>query len=147
MDDGKKVVLNKILEKKGDKPKNLFSEDAGVDDGGFEEEGQLLVDIFKDGDNVVIKTIVAGVKAKDLDISLRDDIVTIKGKRMVDREISNDDYFCKECYWGKFSRSVILPFKVKEKGLDATLKNGILTIVIPRANVSGVNKIKIKELD
>lgn len=146
MDDGKKIILNKILEKKNDKPQNLFFEN-NVSDKELEEEGQLLVDIFKDGNNVVIKTIVAGVNSKDLDISLRDDIITIKGKRVSDKEISNDDYFCKECYWGKFSRSIILPFKVREDGLDATLKNGMLTIIIPRANVSSVNKIKIKELD
>ena len=147
----KKIILSKIIEQKeegfskdslNDKKEelNLFKKDEDI-------EGQLLVDIYKSGDNVIIKTIVAGVKPEDIDISLKNDIITLRGKRLLGEEVLEEDYYCNECYWGRFSRSVILPFKVDEKKLEATLKNGILTIILPMATISRTQNIKIKEVD
>jgi HSP20 family molecular chaperone IbpA len=69
------------------------------------EEGQLTVDVFQTQNDIVIKTIVAGVRPEDLDISISRDMVTIKGKREESREVSEDDYFHRELYWGAFSRT------------------------------------------
>src|SRR3989344_4184428 len=76
------------------------------------EEGQLSVDVFQTKDAIVIKSTIAGVKPEDIDISINNDMVTIRGKRQEEETISQDDYFYQECYWGGFSRSIILPTEI-----------------------------------
>ena len=108
--------------------------------------GQLSVDVFQDKNNIVIKSTIAGVKPEDLDISINSDMVTIRGKREKDHQVIDEDYFYRECYWGGFSRSIILPQEIKVDKVQANLKNGILTIVMPKASKSGKVKIvKVKE--
>jgi HSP20 family protein len=151
MNQEKKIILSKIIEQKeegfskgslGQKKResDFFKKDE-------EGEGQLLVDVYRRGDNVIVKTIVAGVKPEDIDISLKNDIITLRGKRFLGEEVLEEDYYCSECYWGRFSRSIVLPFKIDEKKLEATLKNGILTIILPKAKISRTQNIKIKEVD
>jgi HSP20 family protein len=95
------------------------------------EEGQLSVDVFRDGNALVIRSTVAGAKPEDLDISVHGDLLTIRGKRGMDREISEDDWYYRECYWGSFSRSVVLPYEVRAGETEASLKNGVLEIRLP----------------
>src|SRR5512133_1335898 len=68
-----------------------------------EEEGQLTVDVYQTPSEIVIKTMVAGVKPEDLDVAITRDSVTIRGKREEDRTVSGEDYFHRELYWGSFS--------------------------------------------
>lgn len=107
-------------------------------------EGQLSVDVFQDKDNVIIKSTIAGVKSEDIDIAIHNDLITIKGKREADKTISQEDYFYQECYWGGFSRSIILPVEVKADETNAELKNGILTITLPKARPSKSISVKVK---
>ncbi len=109
-----------------------------------EEEGQLSVDVYQDKDNIIIKSTIAGVKPEDIDISISNDLITIKGKREMEETIKDEDYFYQECYWGSFSRSIILPMEVKADQAKAELKNGILTIVLPKAKPSKAVSIKVK---
>ena len=108
-------------------------------------DGQLAVDVFQTDKEVVIKSTIAGVRVEDLDISLNNDMLTIKGRRQKDEEVPQENYFYQECYWGGFSRSIILPVEVKDEEITATLKNGILTIVLPKAEKSSSQVVKIKE--
>ena len=62
---------------------------------------------------------VAGVRASDIDVSVTNDILTIKGVRVKDEEVNRSDYYYQECYWGPFSRSVILPASVKTDQIKA----------------------------
>ncbi len=96
-------------------------------------EGQLSVDVYQTEDNLIIKSTMAGVKPEDLDITINNDLVTIRGTRHQDKEIKPEDYFYQECYWGGFSRSVILPVEVKAEAAEANLKNGVLTLILPKA--------------
>ncbi len=107
-------------------------------------EGQLSVDVFQDKDNIIIKSTIAGVKPEDIDISLQNDLLTIKGKREADTSIKQEDYFYQECYWGSFSRSIILPVEVKIEETKAELKNGILTVILPKAKPTKAVSIKVK---
>lgn len=108
--------------------------------------GQLSVDVYQDKNNIIIKSTIAGVKPADLDISINSDMVTIRGKREKDHTVTEEDYFYRECYWGGFSRSIILPQEIKVDKVQADLKNGILTIVLPKASKTGKVKIvKVKE--
>ncbi|MFA6272268.1 MAG: Hsp20/alpha crystallin family protein [Patescibacteria group bacterium] len=119
-----------------------------VDHGGWLEEnydGQLSVDVYQTEDSIVIKSTIAGVKSEDIDISINNDMVTIRGLRQKQEEVAKEDYFYQECYWGGFSRSIILPVEVKEDKVDAVLENGILTVILPRAIKTKSTSIKVKE--
>lgn len=109
------------------------------------EEGQLSVDVYQTKDAIVIKSTIAGVKPEDIDISINNDMVTIKGKRELESTISEDDYFYQECYWGGFSRSIILPVEIIADKVEASLKNGVLTISLPKAKKAQAFSIKVKE--
>jgi len=109
------------------------------------EEGQLSVDVYQTKDAIVIKSTIAGVRPEDIDISINNDMVTIKGKRELESTISEDDYFYQECYWGGFSRSIILPVEIIADKVNASLKNGVLTISLPKAKKAQAFSIKVKE--
>lgn len=108
-------------------------------------EGQLAVDVYQTDKDVVIQSTLAGVRVEDIDISVNNDMVTIRGIRRRDQEVRAENYFYQECYWGGFSRSIILPFDVKNEKVSATLKNGILTVVLPKADKPRVRNIRVKE--
>jgi len=108
--------------------------------------GQLAVDVYQTNDDIIIKSTIAGVSTEDIDISINNDMITIRGTRGKDHEVVEDDYFYRECYWGGFSRSIILPCDVKMDKINASMKNGVLTIVLPKATkVNKVTVVKVKE--
>lgn len=106
-------------------------------------EGQLTVDIFDKGDHIIIQSAVAGTDPKDLDITLTHDMITIKGARTQSDEITEDNYYYRELYWGTFSRSIILPEEIDEDKCEASIKNGILTIKLLKKHRPRTQKIKI----
>lgn len=110
----------------------------------LEEDGQLSVDVYQDASSIYIKSTIAGVEPEDIDISFDNDMITIRGKRRQDRTIREEDYFYQECYWGGFSRSIILPVDVQEDKIKATIRNGILTIELPKAKKRDIN-IRVKD--
>jgi HSP20 family protein len=95
------------------------------------EEGQLSVDVFRDKDSLVVRSTVAGVRPEDLDISIHGDLLTIRGKRESNRTVPDGQWFYRECYWGAFSRSIILPYEVASDLAEAGMKNGVLEVRIP----------------
>lgn len=119
------------------------TEEGGDGDWLEEAEGQLAVDVYQTKDSVVIKAPIAGVKYTDLDVSVSEDVVTIRGERADEREVDREHYYVQECYWGAFSRSVILPTSTIAEKAVATLNNGVLTITIPKVAQDKVKKIKV----
>ena len=109
-----------------------------------EHEGQLAVDVFQTEDDIVLKAPIAGVKVDDLEISITDEIVSIKGERKENEEVSRENFFATECYWGGFSRSYVLPIAVDAEKATASLKNGILILRIPKLEKSKTKTIEIK---
>jgi HSP20 family protein len=107
-------------------------------------EGELSVDVFQSPTQIVIKTMVAGVRPEDLDIDITRDMVTIRGKREESVEIHDHDYFHKELYWGSFSRTVMLPEEIEVQEAEAVEKHGLLTIKLPKIDKSKQNKLKVK---
>ncbi|MCX6795455.1 MAG: Hsp20/alpha crystallin family protein [Candidatus Falkowbacteria bacterium] len=91
-------------------------------------EGQLAVDIYQQENRLIVKSTIAGAKAEDLNINLHNDLLTIKGTRELKENIREEYYLCRECYWGPFSRSIILPVEVDSQKIEATLEDGVLTI-------------------
>lgn len=109
------------------------------------EEGQLSLDVYQDKDNVIVKSTIAGVRPEDLDITISNDTVTIKGERKREQTVRDEDYFYQECYWGAFSRSLNLPVEVDVDHATADLKDGILTVILPKASRLRTKKVKVKE--
>jgi HSP20 family protein len=109
-----------------------------------ESEGQLTIDVYQTSSEIVIKSTIAGVKPEDIDISITNDMVTIKGTREKDEEVQAEDYYYQECYWGPFARSVILPVDVEADRAEASMKNGILTIRLPKVEKVKTKKIEVK---
>lgn len=116
---------------------------ASQEDWLSEYEGQLTIDMYQTKDNVVIKSTIAGVKPEDIDVTIANDMVTIRGERRRDFEASSEDYFYQECYWGNFSRSVVLPVDVDIENVSADLRDGILTVVLPKAAKARAKKIRV----
>lgn len=122
------------------KPETVKVEDHWLAD---DLEGQLSVDVYQKGDAIVVKSTIAGVEPEDLEIFLNRDMLTIKGKREHAESVQQGEYFVRECYWGKFSRTIILPSDVKSEDAKATLKDGVLTIAMPKAQHSRNIPVKL----
>ena len=106
-------------------------------------EGHLTVDVFQTEDEIIVQSTIAGVTANDIDISVTQDAVTIKGTRHQMEKVKTSDYFHQELYWGAFSRSIILPVDVDPEEAKAVYKNGILTIRMPKLEKVKTKKLKI----
>lgn len=107
-------------------------------------EGQLAVDIYQTDKEIVIMAPIAGVKSDDIDISITNEVLTIKGTRNIEKEIEEENYFTKECFWGNFSRAIILPESAELGKINASFDNGILEIRIPRTEREKTKVIRIK---
>lgn len=107
-------------------------------------EGELMVDVYQTPTDIVIKTMVPGVRPEDLDITITRDMVTLKGKREVERSISTDNYFHKELYWGSFSRTIVLPQEVEIEESEAVEKHGLLIIRLPKLDKHRQSKLRVR---
>jgi HSP20 family protein len=119
--------------------------DEGQDWLSSDTDGQLSIDVYHDEHSIYIIAPIAGVKASDVDISITDEVVTIKGTRTPGHELGDDKHFSQECYWGPFSRSYVLPIAVNSESSKATLKDGLLRIEIPKDEKVKTKIIKINE--
>ena len=133
-----KKVQVKSSKKEGVPP----SEDEAPD--WFEPEGELAVDVYQTNDEIVIQSTIAGVKSEDLDISIENDTVIISGERKNIVEDSGKNYFYQECFWGAFSREIILPEEVDGGRAEATMKEGVFTLRIPKIERQKVRKVKVR---
>jgi len=107
-------------------------------------EGQLSLDIYQNNKDLIIKSTIAGARPEDIQISLKNDLLTIRGKRDLPEDIAEADFLFRECYWGPFSRSIILPINVQPDKIKASMDNGVLTIILPKAPQAKQIVIKVK---
>lgn len=135
----------------------LGDDDLGTDDAGtqptaasndWEEDdavlpGQLAVDVYETKERLVVKARTAGVNKNDLDVSIADNTLSIRGTLSAGNEEDVENYFVQECYWGEFSRSIALPVPVKEDEIEAVLKDGVLTISFTKLKQDTVKKIQV----
>lgn len=128
-----------------DKEKRVKSERQDFDWQNLAgQEGQLAVDVYQTNGELIIQSAIAGVKPEDLDISIEADIVLIKGNRQKPSENGERNYFYQECYWGPFSRQIILPEETDPTRAEATMKEGVLSIRIPKIERKKKRKIEVK---
>lgn len=122
------------------------SQPAVVNDEWDESEdlpGQLAVDVYETKEKLVVKARTAGVNKHDLDVSISDNTLSIRGTLSAGNEDDVVNYFVQECYWGEFSRSIALPVPVKEEEIEAMLKDGVLTISFTKVKQDTVKKIQV----
>jgi HSP20 family protein len=105
--------------------------------------GQLAVDVYETKEKLVVKARTAGVNKNDLDVSIADNTLSIRGTLSAGNEDDVVNYFVQECYWGEFSRSIALPVPVKEEEIEAVLKDGVLTISFTKVKQDTVKKIQV----
>jgi HSP20 family protein len=120
---------------------------APVAEDEWEDEdnvpGQLAVDVYETKEKLVVKARTAGVNKNDLDVSISDNQLTIRGTLSSGSEEGVENYFLQECYWGEFSRTIALPVAVKEEEIEAVLKDGVLTISFGKVQQDTVKKIQV----
>ena len=110
------------------------------------EEGELSVDVYQTPTEIIIEAMVAGVKPEDLHLSITRDMVTIKGRRDGNTQVTHDDYFYKELYWGSFTRTILLPHEVEIEDAEAVEKHGLLIIRLPKVDKARQTKLKVKSI-
>lgn len=136
------MLFNKKLSQK--LSNSLEPQDNWIENDSSTTEGQLLIDVYQTEKNIIIKSTVAGVTPENIKISLHNDLLTIKGLRKEDKEIQDKDYLYRECYWGSFSRSIILPFEVDNRDIKAEIDNGLLTIRLKKIKAEEI-KVTLKD--
>ena len=109
-----------------------------------ESEGELAIDMHDTGDDLIIKTMVAGVKPEDLDVAITRDSVTIKGKREHERMSEDNQHIHRELYWGAFSRTISLPTEIDVEAAEAIEKHGLLVIKLPKIDKNRQTKLKVR---
>lgn len=129
-------VANAAAEQQAEEPQEEEWEDEAV-------PGQLAVDVYETKERLVVKARTAGVNKSDLDVSIADNTLSIRGTLSAGNEDDVLNYFVQECYWGEFSRSLALPVPVKEDEVEASLKDGVLTVTFTKLKQDTVKKIQV----
>ena len=109
-------------------------------------EAELAVDVYQTPTDIIIQTMVAGVKPEDLELNIARDVISIHGKREDNRSVDEENYFTKELYWGKFSRTISLPLEVEPEEAEATEKYGLLTIRLQKVDKGKTNNVKVRSI-
>ncbi len=105
--------------------------------------GQLAVDVYETAEKLIVKARTAGINRQDLDVSISDNILTISGTLNSNEDVGVTNWHIQECYWGEFSRTIALPVAIREDGVEAVLKDGILTISFDKIKQEQAKKIQV----
>lgn len=127
------------------KPQAIATKPSNASNESNEQEGQLSVDVYQTETEIIILAPIAGTAPNELNLSITDDVITIKGRRErpVKKALNEENIYLEECFWGNFSRSIILPAEVDTRKVEARFKHNILTIRVPRVEIIKTRKIEI----
>lgn len=101
-------------------------------------EGHLAIDVYQKPGFLVVCSTIAGARAEDLEVIIDDEMLTIRGVRRAPEQVDYQKYLYRECYWGKFSRTIILPTAIDEDAIESDFENGVLMIILPEKNSGNV---------
>ena len=141
----KKLKVKEKFTKSEPKIQETIEEGKVKKEKWFEPEGQLAVDVYQTEKELVILSAIAGVRPEDLNISSQGDVVIIRGKRERPVEDKERNYFYQECYWGPFSKEIILPVEADVSRAEASMTEGVLIVRIPKIERKKENEIIVKE--
>lgn len=137
-------------EDNGEESKKLAMKKNGKDIGNWieeeDEDAELTVDVYQTPTDIIVQTMVAGVRPEDLELTIARDMITIKGKREESRTVDEENYFTKELYWGTFSRTILLPQEIDPEEAEATEKHGLLTVKLPKIDKEKKTSVKVKSI-
>jgi len=140
----------RMPEEEVEEPKRLAVKEAGKNGKGWmeeeNEEMELAVDVYQTPTDIIVQTMVAGVRPEDLELTIARDMITIRGKREESRSIDESNYFTKELYWGSFSRTILLPQEVEPEEGEALEKHGLLTIKLLKVDKEKRTSVKVKSI-
>lgn len=144
-DNNKKIEEYEVIsnQNKDIKPAGgeLKKSDKDQEEG---KESELAVDVFSSGLFIVVRALVGGAKLEDIDVSVTQDTVTIKGSRKAPDDSLCDGFYYHELYWGSFQRKIILPTGIDIDKVDATLHNGVLTVKVLKLDKAKEERVDIK---
>ncbi|MFA7193403.1 MAG: Hsp20/alpha crystallin family protein [Candidatus Paceibacterota bacterium] len=132
----------RFYEESIDEEENSF--DSEIDHPQPTQDGQLAVDVLNTDDAIIVRAMLAGVKPSDIDIDIARDLVTIRGTRQEEHEVSEDNYYHKELFWGSFSRNILLPEEIDVDQAEAIEKNGLLVLKLPKLDKKRKAKLIVK---
>ena len=131
-----------------DRINRIFSESFGsareLDEDGGIYDWRPPVDIYETAEGFILKVELAGVEKENVSVEVKDDVLTLKGERLLDPQVKDEQYYRKERSFGKFQRSFTLQESIKPEQVKASFKNGILTIVVPRPAAEGAKQVTVK---
>ncbi len=108
------------------------------------EEISPAVDMYDKKDEIVVKAEVPGIEKENINISVTDSTLTIKGETKKEEEVKEEDYYYSERSYGSFRRMLTLPVKVQGDKIKASFKNGVLEIHLPKAEEAKPKEIKVE---
>ena len=121
-----------------------FEQHLGDDDRESVSLWRPAVDIFEEKDNVVIKAELPGMNKDDIDLRVENNVLTLTGQRKREKEVTEDGYFRSERAYGTFSRSFTLPTTVDVSKIEASYKDGVLSVNLPKAEEAKPKQIDVK---
>ena len=130
-------MAEKTISKKINKEENVWP--------ASEEEGELAIDLCETKDELILQAAIGGVNINEIDISITNDMITIRGERSWEGKDKIDKIYYNECFWGPFSRSLILPQEINADKAKASIKNGLLSIYLPKLIKTKKKTLKIEE--
>ncbi len=135
------------VEEEVDGAQTMIINKEEIEWGADSSTGELAVDVYETDAEIVVVSAIAGVSRNDINIEISNDMITIRGVRMAPDPFSIKNYLYKECYWGRFSRSIILPNPVLQDRVTAELSKGILIVHLPKSGNSQSVPIQMYEYD
>jgi HSP20 family protein len=106
-------------------------------------EPALDMDVYEDNDRIVVKAEMPGMSKDDIQISIADNILTIKGEKKKEEEDTGRDYYRAERAYGAFVRTLPLPAEINPDKVQATFKDGVLEIRLPKSEEAKKREIKV----
>lgn len=140
-DEFEETTPNKVVGKNGHRGNGEL---ASWIDEESEKEGELTVDVYQTPEMIIVKSMIAGVRPEDLDVTITRDMITVRGKREEERVSNDDDYFVRELYWGSFSRTIQLPEEIDVDEAEAIEKHGLLILKLPKLDRKRQSKLKVR---
>lgn len=108
------------------------------------DEFEPQVDVSEDENAITVKASLPGMKPEDVEVTLQNNVLTIKGEAKDDKEIKEENYYLRERHFGSFARSLTLPAGVKAEQIEARHEDGVLTVILPKTEEGKPTKIAVK---
>ena len=137
VDNNMREVMNRMFEEATAWPRSMFR--------SVESMETIPLDVYEDGANLVVKATLPGMKVEDINVSVQDNVLTITGETKLEEERKEKQHHIREQYYGKFERSMMLPYPIQIEKADSNYKDGILTLTLPKSEEARAKRIEVKQ--